>query len=132
MAYKILVIDDDLVNSKLVQSRLKEQGFEVSSAFDGDVGLKKVEEDTPDLIILDVEMPRMNGFTFMTELKKKKDYDRIPVIVLTASNENRDVAESFRLSVAGYMVKPIDYAQFVDTVRAISEYWTLCQLPEHY
>ena len=104
MAKKILVIDDDRTTARMVQSGLQ-QSFEVEVALDGDIGLEKVKQVRPDLIVLDIQMPRMNGYTFMLELKKLKEAQSIPIIVLTAHNEWEAI---FRYKgVKDYMVKPI-------------------------
>ncbi len=105
MAQKILVIDDDRTNVRIVQSALQQKSYEVEIALDGDIGLEKVNQFKPDLIVLDIQMPRMNGYTFMFELKKLKVAQSIPIIVLTAHNEWEAI---FRYKgVKDYMVKPI-------------------------
>ena len=75
-------------------------------------------------------MPRMNGTEFLNVIKQDDRFKSIPVIVLTTSNEECDVVESFRLCVAGYIVKPVDYKKFVEAIRTINLYWTLSELPE--
>ena len=103
---KILIIDDDRMNTLLVQSRLQSSQYEVIYASDGVSGLEKVKSEKPDLIILDVEMPRMNGYTFMNEFKKMDLSQTIPVVVLTSHSENQPI---FGLKgVRGYLIKPID------------------------
>ena len=74
-------------------------------------------------------MPRMNGTEFLKVIKEKDHLKSIPVIVLTTSNEERDVVESFRLSVAGYIVKPVDYQKFVEAIRTMDLYWTVSEMP---
>jgi CheY-like chemotaxis protein len=108
MAKKILLIDDDKLNITLTQTRLESKGYEVAAAYNGEEGLLAVEEFLPDLIILDVEMPVMNGYTFLNTLKKKeKEYSSIPVLVLTAHDEMQPI---FQLKgVRGYLIKPINF-----------------------
>ena len=72
----------------------------------------------------------MNGVEFLRAAKQDDRYKRIPVVVLTTSREERDKIESFNLGVAGYMLKPVDYMQFVEVVRTIDLYWTLSELPD--
>jgi len=72
----------------------------------------------------------MNGIEFLKIIKNDKKYKKIPVIVLTTSREERDKVDSFELGVAGYMVKPVDYLQFVEVIKTIHLYWTLSELPE--
>jgi DNA-binding NarL/FixJ family response regulator len=75
-------------------------------------------------------MPRMNGIEFLKAAKADDKLKRIPVVVLTTSKEERDKIESFKLGVAGYMLKCIDYKEFVELIKAISLYWTLSELPD--
>ena len=106
MAKKILIIDDDLTNDKILQARLQSQGYQAIIATDGDEGLLKVKSEKPNLIILDIQMPRMNGYTFMNELKKMEHFKSIPVIVLTAHETMQPI---FSLKgVKGYLVKPVN------------------------
>lgn len=87
-------------------------------------------KDRPCIILLDLNMPIMSGIEFLRIIKADHHLKRIPVIVLTTSEEQRDVIGSFDLGVAGYMRKPVDYQQFVETMRAIDLYWTLSEVPE--
>ena len=114
MAKKILVIDDDQINVKMVKARLESANYEVITAFDGDVGLEKVKLEKPDVIILDVQMPRMNGYTFMLELKKMTSSKSIPVIVLTAHETMQPI---FTLKgVKGYLVKPLNFDELFQKI----------------
>ena len=83
----------------------------------------------PCVILLDLNMPKMNGIEFLKIVKDDDELKSIPVVVLTISEEERDIAESFRLSVGGYIVKPVDYKKFVEAVRLLNLYWTLSELP---
>ncbi|MCP3676575.1 MAG: response regulator [Deltaproteobacteria bacterium] len=74
-------------------------------------------------------MPIMDGIEFLKVIKNDDDLKRIPVIVLTTSQEERDRVESFTLSVAGYIVKPVEFEDFVRAVQVIDVYWTLSELP---
>lgn len=107
-----MVVDDDQVNVKLTKARLEGEGYEVVVATDGDVGLEKAQSEKPDLIILDVEMPRMNGYTFMSQLIKIEGIKHIPVIVLTAHNDMQPI---FKLKgVRDYVVKPINFDKLLE------------------
>jgi CheY-like chemotaxis protein len=83
----------------------------------------------PCVILLDLNMPRMNGFEFLKIAKDDAELRQIPVIVLTTSKDDHDKVESFQLSVAGYIVKPADYKGFIDAMRTLDLYWTLSELP---
>lgn len=99
---KILVIDDDPNIVELLKSRLTANQFDVRTAKDGQEGLRKVEASPPDLIILDILMPHMDGFTFVRALKRLEK--KIPVIVLTAKDKMRDLFELE--GIHHYIVKP--------------------------
>jgi len=92
--------------------------------------LRDPARERPCIILLDLNMPIMSGIEFLRIIKSDTQLKRIPVIVLTTSEEQRDVIGSFDLGVAGYMRKPVDYQQFVETMRAIDLYWTLSEVPE--
>jgi len=103
---KILVIDDDPTTRHLLQVTLKGQGYAVESAADGNEGLSKYKNFRPDLLVLDIMMPNMDGFTFLLELKKIADIRSVAIIVLTAKDQMRDI---FKLEgVNDYVVKPFD------------------------
>jgi len=91
--------------------------------------LKSESGKKPYVILLDLNMPRMDGIEFLKIAKKNEDLKTIPVVVLTTSKDKQDIAESFRQNAAGYMVKPADYKQFVEAIRTINRYWTLSELP---
>jgi len=85
----------------------------------------------PGLILLDLNLPFMNGFEFMRALKADSDLRRIPVIVLTTSEQEADRDKAFALGAAGYIVKPLDFKQFVKVATAFDAYWSLCELPSY-
>ena len=104
MAKKILLIDDDPTMIKMLQTFLTAHGYVISVATDGDDGLAQLKNSSPDLIVLDVQMPKMNGYTFMFELKKVPNASTIPIIVLTAK---QGMAEIFKVEgVKEYVTKP--------------------------
>jgi len=115
MAKRILIIDDEPDLVAVLKVRLESQHYEVTSAGDGFEGLKKVEQAVPDLIILDVLMPRMDGFTFILELKKNEKFKHIPIIVLTAKEKMSDL---FKIEgVPDYVVKPFEVDDLMARVR---------------
>lgn len=134
-ARPILLIEDDQVDVMTVQRALKELHVtnRLNVAENGQQALhrlKAADIERPCLILLDLNMPIMNGIEFLRVAKNDPELRRIPVVVLTTSEEQRDKIESFDLGVAGYMCKPVDYRQFVETIRSIDTYWTLSELPE--
>ena len=117
MAHKILLIDDDKGIVEVIKNVLLEQNYEVVTAFDGKEGLKKVQSEDPDLIVLDIRMPSMNGYEFICTLRAKRnspDKPMIPIIVLTAKEKMEEV---FKLEGArGYLVKPVDPIQLTKKI----------------
>jgi len=106
MLKKILLVDDDQINLKLMQKHLEQDGYQVILAIDGEAGMQRAVHDHPDLIVLDVEMPKMDGYQFMGEYNRNPDLSSIPVVVLTAHEEMQPI---FNLKgVKDYLIKPID------------------------
>jgi DNA-binding response OmpR family regulator len=104
MAKKVLLIDDDPTLVKVVKPYLESHDYVVSIASDGEEGIQKTQKERPDLIVLDVQMPRMNGYTFIFELKKVSGMKAVPIIVLTAKE---GMAEIFKVEgVKDYITKP--------------------------
>lgn len=124
----ILLIEDDDVDTMTVRRALKDLGatYPLDCMTNGEEGLEFLRDSTkvlPGLILLDLNMPRMNGIEFLTEMKADPALKHIPVVVLTTSKEETDRVALFKHSVAGYMIKPVDYQQFVEIMRVIRDYW---------
>ena len=81
------------------------------------------------LVLLDLNMPRMNGIEFLRELRKDPALHATPVVVLTTSDDERDKVDAYDLNVAGYLLKPVTFASFVEIMAALNKYWTLVELP---
>lgn len=131
----ILLVEDDVVDVMTVKRALKE--IRVTNRLDvasnGEEALELLQNpqnDKPCIILLDLNMPRMNGIEFLKIAKQNEILRRIPVVVMTTSREEQDKVNSFDLGVAGYMLKPVDYYKFVEVVKTIDLYWTLSELPE--
>lgn len=129
----VLLVEDDSVDQMTVKRAFRDA--KITNRLDiVENGLEALDllrrnADVPCLILLDLNMPKMNGIEFLQELRKDKQLQGLPVVVLTTSREESDKIESFRLNVAGYMIKPVDYHQFVETIRTIDLYWTLSEVP---
>ncbi|HEO65515.1 MAG TPA: response regulator [Spirochaetes bacterium] len=131
----ILLVEDDKVDVMTVKRAFKELKVvnRLVTAGNGEEALdilRNEENEKPCFVLLDLNMPKMNGIEFLKIVKQDDVLKRIPVIVLTTSKEEQDRFESFNLSVAGYMIKPVDFAKFLDMMKAINLYWTLSQLSE--
>lgn len=131
----ILLVEDDEIDQMTVRRALRDihVANRLDVAANGEealAALKDPARERPGIVLLDLNMPRMNGVEFLQARAKDPDLRRIPVVVLTTSTEEQDKIRSFDLGVAGYMHKPVDYRQFVEVVRTIDLYWTLSELPE--
>ncbi|MBF0584596.1 MAG: response regulator [Magnetococcales bacterium] len=130
----ILLVEDDRVDAMTVKRALKSIHVNnpvavVGNGEEGIAWLRDPQNEQPCIILLDLNMPRMNGIEFLNIIKQEERFRTIPVVVLTTSKDELDRARSFDLGVAGYMVKPVDYLQFVEVIRTINLYWTLSELP---
>lgn len=128
----ILLVEDDLVDVLTLKRAFKD--LEVTNRLihfeEGESALDylKSTELLPCLILLDLNMPRMNGLEFISNAKSDEQLKSIPIVVLTTSSEYNDKVKSFEFSVAGYLVKPLDYSKFVEMIRTLSNYWTTSEL----
>ncbi|HTL48600.1 MAG TPA: response regulator [Verrucomicrobiae bacterium] len=116
MSKKILVIDDDPHIVELLKNRLVACSYQVVTAHDGEEGLLQVQKEHPDLIIVDVLMPKMDGYTFVRTLKRNEAIKATPVIVLTAKDKMKDLFELE--GVKDYMVKPYRPEDLLKKVRS--------------
>ena len=131
----ILLVEDDQVDIMTVTRALKEIHVTnpVVNLENGAEALKYLRAPKsvkPCIILLDLNMPVMNGIEFLQVAKHDDRLKRIPVVVLTTSEEQQDKVNSFDLGVAGYMAKPVDYRQFVEVMRTIDAYWTISEMPQ--
>lgn len=119
MARKILACDDEKHIVRLVQVNLERQGYEVVTANDGREALQKVEEERPDLVVLDVMMPYMDGFEVLQNLRRNAATRDIPVIMLTAKAQDQDVFKGWQSGVDCYLTKPFNPMELVAFVKRI-------------
>lgn len=129
----ILLVEDDVVDQMSVQRSFKDLKIvhRLGIKENGVEALEHLRDKSavrPFLILLDLNMPKMNGLEFLRELRKDDDLKMLPVVVLTSSKEERDRVESFGLNVAGYMIKPVDYKDFVEVIRTIDQYWATSEV----
>jgi len=131
----ILLVEDDIVDVMTVKRAFKDVKISNPIAVCGNgllalEYLKNESNKKPGIILLDINMPKMNGIEFLEVIKKEKEFKSIPVIILTTSKAEQDKIKSFNLGVAGYMIKPVDYLKFVETIKTIHLYWALSELPK--
>ncbi|MBU1061357.1 MAG: response regulator [Candidatus Omnitrophica bacterium] len=116
---KILIIDDEEDIQKMIRIRLQQEGFNVVMANDGDVGLKVAEEEEPDLIIMDIMMPKMDGYSCLKEVRKLPKLKDVPVLMLSGKEEDK-VKDLFAFQkISGYFEKPFELDIVVDKIKAI-------------
>ncbi len=121
MNRRVLVVDDQPQIVRLIQVNLEKEGFEVATAADGEEGLRKVRELLPDLVILDVIMPRKDGFEVLRQMKTEPALASIPVIMLTVKTHNADIVEGLREGAELYLPKPFHPKELVSLVRRVLE-----------
>ena len=117
MSKCILVVDDEPVVVEIAKRKLEEKGYDVMVAHDGMEAFEALKKRIPDLILLDIQMPKMNGYTFIMEKVKVPEYVSIPVIVLTAYGEMEPLFK--RHGVRSYLLKPLKLQDLLDKVQAV-------------
>ncbi len=135
----ILLVEDDEVDVMTVQRAFKKgnitnplyiagNGLEALAMLRGASGHAAVIPTDRRIILLDLNMPKMNGLEFLQELRADSSIRHIPVVVLTTSNEEQDRVQAYNLNVAGYLLKPITFSNFVELMVMLNKYWTLCEM----
>lgn len=119
MAKKILVVDDERHIVRLVQVNLEKVGYQVVTAYDGVEALEQVAKEKPDMIILDVMMPRMDGFEVLKKLQSDAATREIPVIMLTAKAQDADIFRGWSSGVSSYLTKPFNPRELLTFVERI-------------
>jgi len=116
---KILVVDDEPDVVSLLSLLLKAQGYEIITAIDGQVALEKARGEKPDLILLDIMLPKLDGYKVARMLKFDEKYKNIPIIMLTAKIQEKDKDIGLQMGADDYLTKPFDTATLVEKVKAI-------------
>ena len=129
---EVLMVEDSPDDVELAREALREGklGIGLHVSADGVEGLaflrregKHAEAPAPDLILLDLNMPRMDGRELLAEIKADEELARIPVVVLTTSEAERDIVASYKLHANCFISKPVDFEKFIEIVQAIEEFW---------
>ncbi len=131
---EVLLVEDDFVDAQTVRRAVKDLNlaYNIVHRKNGQEALDYLAEENvkyPHFILLDINMPVMNGIEFLEARKKIDIVNTIPVIVLTTSQYETDRLTCFQSNISGYMVKPVDYQDFIEVVKAIDQYWTLSEYP---
>lgn len=129
---KILFIEDDEIESMKLQRTVAKLGqrHTIHVARNGEEALEHLQSDQalPDLILLDLNMPRMNGIEFLSHLKNDKSLKYIPSVVLTTSQNRSDLLECYRIGIAGYVIKPLKYEEYESKLQRVLAYWEINEL----
>jgi CheY-like chemotaxis protein len=133
--FNILLVEDDELDVKNIRRAFK-KGNITNPLYVAGNGLEALEmlrgENMPRtrrLVLLDLNMPRMNGIEFLRELRADPELTATPVVVLTTSDAERDKVEAYNLHVAGYLLKPVTFANFCETMASLNKYWALVEMP---
>ena len=116
---RILIVDDNPTNVKVLQTRLAAEGYEVLTAADGEEGLAAARQHTPDLILLDVMMPKLDGFEVCRRLRADPAFPFTPIIMVTAMADSKDVIAGLEAGGDEYLTKPVDHAALAARVRSM-------------
>ncbi|MBW3657145.1 MAG: response regulator [Actinobacteria bacterium] len=121
MAAKVLAVDDDPVIQRLLQVNLEMEGYEVALAGDGVEALEQARAFRPDLVLLDIMMPRKNGWQVLAELKEDEDLKHVPVVFLSARAQDDDLQRGTELGAEAYITKPFDPIDLLDLVAELTK-----------
>jgi len=114
---RILIVDDDPVIVRLLQINFRLEGYDVDTAFRGEEALERVRDNRPDVVVLDVMMPGIDGWEVCRQLKESPAVRHVPVIFLSARAQDEDRQRGYALGVDEYVTKPFDPADLVEIVR---------------
>jgi len=132
---QILLVEDDRVDVLTVKRAFRDipivQKLDVvNNGEEALEYLRNSQNEKPYLILLDLNMPKMNGIELLQVIKSDAELKLIPVIVLTSSKEKKDKLDSYNWGVAGYVLKPVGYQEFIEVMKTIDHYWSLNELPD--
>ncbi|WP_159023714.1 response regulator [Formosa sp. L2A11] len=135
-ALKILLIEDDMIevmklNRAISSLKLHHKIIEANNGEDA-LSLLGKKEDLPDIILLDLNMPKINGIEFLNILKQDDVLKYIPTIILTTSSNQKDLLECYKIGVAGYVLKPLKYEEYVSKIEKLLAYWSINELKKVY
>jgi DNA-binding response OmpR family regulator len=113
---RILIVEDDPRSFRLLDFRIKSQGHEVLSAVDGGEAIEVASKEKPDLVLLDIMIPVIDGFQVLRKLKSQEETKNIPVIMLTARSQEKDIVDGIKAGAADYVTKPFSSAELIARV----------------
>lgn len=126
------MIEDDMIEVMKLSRAIKslQLNHKITEANNGEDALELLEQkdSLPDIILLDLNMPKVNGLEFLKILKEDKRLKYIPTIILTTSNNQQDLLECYKIGVAGYVLKPLKYEEYVSKIENLLSYWSINEL----
>lgn len=130
---KILLIEDDIIEIMKVHRSMNELSLDhqITESKNGEEAFEFLHDknlELPDLIFVDLHMPKMNGLEFLKLFKNDPNLKHIPAIVFTTSANQNDLKESYKMGIGGYIIKPLKYEDYVLKLKAVLEYWSLNEL----
>lgn len=138
----IMIVEDDEVDIENIKRVFKKHSVtnKIFYASDGQDALNQLRGEQgaekavpmPSVILLDINMPKMNGLEFLQEIRKDPNLQHLPVFIFTTSNNEQDKMEAYRLNVAGYILKPMQFSAFAEALSTLDAYWSLIEPPEKY
>ncbi|AWG20468.1 response regulator [Flavobacterium faecale] len=131
-ALNILLIEDDEIevmkfNRVVGSMKVNHKIIEANNGEDA-IEILKIKDVVPDIIVLDLNMPKINGIEFLGILKADDYLKYIPTIILSTSNNQKDLLECYRIGIAGYVIKPLKYDDYVERITKLIEYWSVNEL----
>jgi len=129
----VLLIEDNLIEIMKMQRTIPLLKLEhtIKEAKNAEEALVILEDDNynlPDIILLDLNMPKISGIEFLSILKNNDAYKHIPTIILTTSDNKKDLVECYRIGISGYILKPLKYEDYVQKIKTVLEYWSMNEL----
>lgn len=126
----VLFIEDDMIETMKLHRALDKVGakHKILEATNGEEALEILKETLPDIILLDLNMPRMSGIEFLSILKADDKLKYLPTIILTTSENRTDLLKCFEIGIAGYVVKPLKYEEYEERIRKVFDYWEMSEL----
>jgi len=120
MAKKILVVEDDKFLRELISQKLLQEGYDIEGAADGEKGLEAIKKEKPDLVLLDLILPGVDGFEVLASMKEDSDIAQIPVIILSNLGQKDDIEKGLKMGAVDYLIKAhFTPAEIVEKIRAV-------------
>jgi DNA-binding response OmpR family regulator len=120
MPKNILVVEDDKILRELISQKLEKENYKISAAIDGEEGLKKVKEEKPDIVLLDLILPGIDGFEVLERIKQDPEINKIPVVILSNLGQKEEIEKGLKLGATDYLIKAhFTLSEIVEKVKTI-------------